>query len=58
MLPDGCDVTSGAYLKNHINGFLCADGYMNIWSFATSTHQKEVALTIRNRKDELRMPSM
>lgn len=49
MLPDGFDVTSMAYLK-HLNGFICASGYLDVWTFPMSQSQKEMALTIRRRE--------
>lgn len=53
MLPDGCDVTSMAYLK-HLNGFICASGYLDVWVFPMSQSQKENALMILRREDNVR----
>lgn len=53
LLPDGTDVTSMTFL-NELNGFLCTTGYMQIWVFPTSSDQRNMALEIRRREDDLR----
>lgn len=49
----GDDVTDMIYLK-HLNGFLFADGFIDIWLFPTNQSQQEKALLIRNREQDLR----
>ena len=53
MLPDGCDVTSMAYLK-HLNGYICATGFLDIWAFPTNQSQKDMSVSIRKREQDLR----
>ena len=53
MLPDGEDVMSMAYLKQ-LNAYICADGYLNIWTFPTNQTQYDTAVMIRNREEALR----
>jgi len=49
----GMDVCSMVHLKQ-LNAYLCTDGYMNIWSFPTNQSQRNMALSIRRREDDLR----
>ena len=53
MLPDGTDATSMAYLKP-LNGYICATGYLHIWTFPTNQQQSDTAIMIRDREEDLR----
>jgi WD40 repeat protein len=46
---DGPDFTSMAYWRQ-LNGFICTDGYLNIWCFPVNQDQRSSALDIRNRE--------
>lgn len=53
LLPDRTDVTSMAYLK-HLNGFVLTDGYLKVWTFPTNQDQKDRAVAICRREQDLR----
>ena len=54
LLPnDGPDLSSMVYLE-HLNGFLCMIGGLNIWSFPRSFDQEVTMRTIRDREYRLR----
>ena len=52
MLPDGIDATSMAYVKP-LNGYICASGYLDIWTFPTNQQQYDKADMIRDREEEV-----